>query len=74
VTIIRFIGIAALAVSSLGGCALGPVTPQQRAAAANDMTLTGPRPAPRLAGVPLDGSFDKLYCTNDGPDTICSRH
>jgi hypothetical protein len=72
-TIIRLIGVVALAVASLGGCALGPVSPQQRAAAASDVTVTQPRPRPVLAGVPLDGSFNKLYCTNDGPNTICSR-
>lgn len=64
---------AALGMTALGGCAMGPVSPQQRADAATDYPLTQPRPPSRLAGVPLDGSFNKLYCTNDGPNTICNR-
>ena len=57
----------------LGACALGPVSARQRAAAGQDVPQDHPHPPARLAGVPLDGSTDKLYCYTDGPDTICKR-
>lgn len=63
---------AAPLLFALGGCALGPVSARQRAEAA-DFPQDHPHPPARLAGVPLDGSFNKLKCYNDGPNTICSR-
>ena len=59
--------------SALGGCALGPVPARQRAEAQTDVPRDHPHPPPHLAGVPLDGSTDKLYCYQDGPDTVCHR-
>jgi hypothetical protein len=67
------VGCAAVLVCGLGACALGPVPARQRAEAGSDFPQDHPHPPPRLAGVPLDGSFDKLYCYNDGPNTICNR-
>ena len=64
--------MAVVTVSALGGCAMGPVPARQRAEVA-DFPQDLPHPAPRLAGAPLDGSMDKLYCYNDGPNTICNR-
>ena len=72
-TIARQLGVCAVLAVAVGGCAMGPVTPQQRANATTEYPLIQPRPPSRLAGVPLDGSFNKLYCTNDGPNTICNR-
>jgi hypothetical protein len=65
--------LAGWAVCLVGGCALGPVTARQKAEAASDVPQNHPHPPPRLAGAPLDGSMDKLYCYTDGPDTICKR-
>jgi hypothetical protein len=67
------LGLAAVVAATLGGCALGPVPAQQRAEATSDFPQDHPHPPPRLAGVPLDGSFNKLYCYTDGPNTICNR-
>ncbi len=66
------ISLAALALS-LYACAPGPVSQRQRAEAGQDVPQDHPHPPGRLAGVPLDGSTDKLYCYTDGPDTICHR-
>jgi hypothetical protein len=65
--------LAASVALAVCGCALGPVSERQRVEAAQDVPQDHPHPPPRLAGVPLDGSTDKLYCYNDGPDTICHR-
>jgi hypothetical protein len=66
------IGLTVLTLS-LSACAMGPVSARQRAEASQDVPQDHPHPPARLAGVPLDGSTDKLYCYNDGPDTICHR-
>jgi len=65
--------VCCLAIMSLAGCALGPVTARQRAEAQSDLPQGHPHPPARLANAPLDPSFNKLYCYNDGPNTICSR-
>jgi hypothetical protein len=65
--------LAALAVSLLAGCALGPVRPQQRVQAATDVSEDHPHPPASYAGVPLDGSTDKLHCFDNGHDTVCRR-
>ncbi len=62
-----------LVLTSLASCALGPVSARQRAAARSDVPQDHPHPPARLANAPLDPSFNKLYCYNDGPNTICSR-
>jgi hypothetical protein len=62
-----------LGVASLAGCSLGPVSARQRAEAQSDLPQDHPHPPARLANAPLDPSFNKLYCYNDGPNTICSR-
>ncbi len=64
--------VAAASIAALGGCTMGPVSPQRRAEAA-DFPQDHPHPPGRLAIAPLDGSSDKLYCYNDGPNTICNR-
>ena len=66
-------GLAAVAVLTVCGCALGPVSPRQRIEASQEVPQDHPHPPARLAGVPLDGSMDKLYCYTDGPDTHCQR-
>jgi hypothetical protein len=65
--------VSTLAMSSLAGCALGPVSARQRAEAQSDIPQDHAHPPARLANAPLDPSFNKLYCYNDGPNTICSR-
>jgi hypothetical protein len=72
-TVLASFAVCCLAITSLAGCALGPVTARQRAEAQSDLPQDHPHPPARLANAPLDPSFNKLYCYNDGPSTICSR-
>jgi hypothetical protein len=64
--------VAAGCAAALAGCAMGPVPARQRAEA-SDFPQDHPHPPARLANAPLDGSMDKLYCYNDGPNTVCTR-
>jgi hypothetical protein len=72
-TLLASVVLSSLAITCLAGCALGPVSPRQRAEAQSDVPQDHPHPPARLANAPLDPSFNKLYCYNDGPNTICSR-
>jgi hypothetical protein len=60
----------------LSGCAApnwGPVSARQRAEANTDVPEDHPHPPATILPVPLDPSFDKLHCWNNGEDTVCSR-
>jgi hypothetical protein len=76
-TIVTQTGFALAIALAVCACAAtapwGPVSQRQRAEAVQDVPQDHPHPPARLAGVPRDGSTDKLYCYTDGPDTICHR-
>jgi hypothetical protein len=68
----KLAAVLAVAMTGLGGCAMGPVSPQQRA---NADLETNPRPHPpaRTVYLPGDNGNNPLKCYQDGPNTFCNR-
>ena len=64
--------LAGTAVVCLSGCALGPVSPRQRAQAATDVPEDHPHPPATLVSTPADPQ-GALRCWNNGEDTVCHR-
>jgi hypothetical protein len=62
-----------LPVFLLAGCALGPVSPAQRAAAAQDVNENHPHPPALAVRIPGDPGFEPLRCWGNGEDIVCNR-
>jgi hypothetical protein len=67
------LGFCLLPALMLAGCALGPVSPGQRAAAAQDVPENHPHPPALVLHIPGDDGMEPLRCYNNGQDTVCSR-
>ena len=67
-----------LCLLALASCVAGrPPSPEQRAAAGDDLNPSGrpyAGPAPlRSSFPPADNSFTPLYCHIEGPGSVCTR-
>ena len=67
-----------LCLVALASCAGGrPPSPEQRAAAADDLNPSGrpyAGPQVRSSFPPADSSLTPLYCHVEGPGTVCTRN